>query len=109
LSEEELAVVEEGMIELATLLPKNPGEEKVQALLNADLNGETVEDSEGSDDEVETPAKAEKKPAAKVAAKETPTPAKAEKKPAAKGDDTDNEAMTDVDAMLAAIRARRKA
>jgi hypothetical protein len=109
LSEAELAIVEEGMIELATLLPKNPGGEKVQALLNADLNGESVEDSDGDGGETPAPAKADKSPAAKVAAKETPAPAKAEKKPAAKAadDDTDSEAMTDVDAMLAAIRARR--
>ena len=109
LSEGELAVVEEGMIELATLLPKNPGEEKVQALLNADLNGESVENGD-DDDETPAPAKADKKPAAKVAA-ETPAPVKAGKKPVVKDEEAeeaaDADATTDVDAMLAAIRARR--
>lgn len=109
----ELAVVEEGMIELATLLPKNPGEEKVQALLNADLNGESVEDS--SEDETPAPAKADKKPAAPVTkavkADTSETPAKP-KKPVVKeeaAEEANGEAMTDVDAMLAAIRARRSA
>jgi len=112
LSTGELAVVEEGMIELTTLLPKNPGEEKVQALLNADLNGESVEDA-SEDDETPAPAKAEKKPAAPVAkaakADTNETPAKP-KKPAVKDEDAEEanaEATTDVDAMLAAIRARR--
>lgn len=110
LSAEELAIVEEGMIELKTLLPKNPGEEKVQALLNADLNGESVEDAD-SDDAEETPAP--KAAAAKPAAKPAATPAAekpaAPKKPAAKvEEEDDSEAMTDVDAMLAAIRARRQ-
>jgi hypothetical protein len=100
------------MIELTTLLPKNPGEEKVQALLNADLNGESVEDA-SEDDETPAPAKAEKKPAAPVAkaakADTNETPAKP-KKPAVKDEDAEEanaEATTDVDAMLAAIRARR--
>jgi hypothetical protein len=117
LSEEELAIVEEGMIELATLLPKNPGDVKVQALLNADLNGESVDESGTEEDDA--PAKpAAKKPAAKIAAKsaddddeEEQAPAKTVvKKPAAKvvaEADTDDKAMTDVDAMLAAIRARK--
>jgi hypothetical protein len=113
LTEEELAIVEEGMIELKTLLPKNPGEEKVQALLNADLNGESVEES---DEDAPAPKASAAKPAPKAAAAsdDDEVPAKpaaklaAPKKPAAKvEDDGDSEAMTDVDAMLAAIRARR--
>lgn len=108
LEEEELAIVEEGMIELITLLPKNPGEEKIQAWLNADLNGESVDES--SEEETPAPAKATKKPAVKVVAEsddEAPAPAKATKKSAKVDDDSDSEAMTDVDAMLAAIRKRR--
>lgn len=127
LDEDELVAVEEGMIELSTLLPKNPGEDKVQAMLNADLNGESYDEggSSGDDDE-DRPAR---RPAAKPAAK----PVKAAAKPAAADDDEDEEedeaparapasrkatpvaeesddaASTDIDAMLSAIRARRSA
>ncbi len=107
LTEDELAIADEGMIELATLLPKSPGVEKVQAMLDADLNGGSY--SENGFDE-------------KPAAKSTP----AARKPAAE-DDEDTSAVTkpvkaavtesaettggssDVDEMLAAIRARRQA
>lgn len=130
LDEEELAAVEEGMIELSTLLPKNPGADKVQAMLNADLNGESYDENGSSDDddEDERPAR---RPAAKPAAKPAP---KAAAKPARSDDDDDededeeevaparaparkaaaateesDDASTDIDAMLSAIRARRAA
>ena len=114
LSEEELAVVEEGMIELATLLPRNPGEEKVRALLNADLNGEAVEDDGGSDndgDEEVTPKAAK---VAKPAKESAPAKKVAAKKPAVKVDEDedesgDGEVLTDVDKMLEAIRNRKNA
>lgn len=107
LTEEELAIVEEGMIELSSLLPKNPGEERVQSFLNADLNGESVEES----DDAPVTAKATASVSRTEAAVEAEAP-KAKKKPAKvvetdESDDGDSEAVTDVDAMLAAIRARR--
>lgn len=104
LTDDELAIAEEGMIELSTLLPKNPGREAIEAKLNADLNGEEV---------AETPrqaprsAPARAKPAveddgegeqAPVVSKPRATPAPAE---------SSGEASDDVDEMLAAIRARR--
>lgn len=47
LTPEELELVEEYSIDLSTLLPENPGLEKVQRLLNADLLGENnMEDDE---------------------------------------------------------------
>lgn len=113
LSEDELVVVENGMIELATLLPKNPGVEKTQAMLNADLNGESYQES-GRQGASETPTP-----------KVTPSKAPAAKKPAVDDDEppfvpdpkpakpakpaTVDEGSSDVDDMLAAIRARRKA
>lgn len=106
LTEDELAVVEEGMVDLSTLLPKNPGFDKVNAQLSADLNGdEYVEDGASKpaskpaakpardEDEEDAPFVPAKAPAAP---KPTPAPA------AADGDE-------DVDEMLAAIRARRAA
>lgn len=105
LTEDELAVAEEGMIELKTLLPKNPGLEVVQGKLNADLNGEEYVDGKASkakapaaskpseDDEGEAAAPAVSKPAARPTA------------PASSDDDANG----DVDEMLAQIRARRQA
>jgi gp32 DNA binding protein like len=121
LTEEELMVVEEGMIELKSLLPKSPGVEKVRAMLNADLNGEDYqEDSKRSGGDSEEEQEAPRRPAAAP----RPAPAKAAK-PAVEDDDPPFEAdpkpvkaapkaaaaeegSSDVDAMLAAIRARRQ-
>lgn len=45
LSEEEVAIAEEDAVDLSTLLAKNPGREKIEALLHADRTGEEyVED-----------------------------------------------------------------
>lgn len=112
LSEEELAVIEEGSIELTTLLPKNPGVEKVQAMLNADLNGETVAEGDDAGEEAgeeAAPAKPTAKPATTVKPASFQAGAKKEAKPAPKQAEGEDEsgASTDVDAMLAAIRARR--
>lgn len=108
LTEDELATVEAGMVDLATLLPKNPGFDKVNAQLSADLNGEDYVE-EGA-----RPAPARAKPAARPTEDEeedapfVPTrapaaPAKAKPAPAPAADEGD----ADVDDMLATIRARR--
>lgn len=117
----ELEAAEAGMVDLSTLLPANPGEDYVRACLNADLNGEDLEEGSGKpakapakgkpqlneedDPPFETatkPAKAAAKPAADEGSGE-PAPAKA--KPAAKQVDATDDSS--VDDMLAAIRARR--
>lgn len=49
--------VEAGMVDLSTLLPANPGLEKVQQLLEAHLNGDDAED----EDEEEKPAASSKR------------------------------------------------
>lgn len=109
LDEEELVSVEEGMTELASLLPKNPGFEKVQAMLNADLTGEDYQDGKaksGGNDEDFVPAKPKaSKPAAEDDLPFTPSKPTTTAAPAASASDGD----ADVDDMLAAIRARRAA
>lgn len=50
LNDAELSVAEEGMIDLSTLLPKNIGIEKVQAMLNAALCGKTYKDEDDDED-----------------------------------------------------------
>ncbi|TFH10488.1 MAG: hypothetical protein E4H14_02385 [Candidatus Thorarchaeota archaeon] len=109
LDESELAVLEEGMIELATLLPRNPGFDKVKALLDADLNGEDFSESDSESAPAPAATKVSSKPT-KPAKDDAETPAKP-KKPAKSEEAEDGEdggPMTDVDAMLAAIKARRK-
>lgn len=124
LTDDELAAAEAGMVDLATLLPANPGEDWVRTRLNADLNGEELEEGSGAPakrkpagknvDEDDAPFETAKKPAPKAKPvveddededEEVSAPAP-KAKPAAKaaaGDDTS------VDDMLAAIRARRAA
>lgn len=117
LTDEEVAIAEENSIELRTLLPRNPGVEKIRAMLQADLNGEHYEDEEGGQrqrpaESAPTPRPAPRPAPAdddeppfdvtpqRSAARPAPAPVAA---PAAGGGDTD------VDAMLAAIRAKRAA
>lgn len=112
LTDEEVAVAEADMIELKTLLPKHPGLEKVQAMLNADLNGEDYKDpgkDEGSAPRAPAAKPAAPKPAAARSDEDDeppfePTPRKPAPAAAAPAGEDD-----DVDAMLAAIQARRKA
>lgn len=117
LGEDELIVANDGMADLSTLLPKHPGLEKVQAMLNADLNGEEYDDGKSAkqprssqDEETSQPARPAAKPAAKVAAVEEDDPpfepTKSTAKPAAKAVTADD-GSSDVDEMLAAIRSRR--
>ncbi len=122
LTDEELAAAEAGMVDLATLLPANPGEDYVRTRLNADLNGEDLEEGSGAparkpakpkhdeDDEEFTPRS---KPAAKPAKPpvdddEAPfeTTPKASSKPAPRAAAAET-SDSSVDDMLAAIRARR--
>lgn len=124
LDDDELAAADEGMIDLATLLPANPGEDWIRTRLNADLNGEDIEEGSGrpakaskkptvdDDEEFETskPSKASKKPAAEVdeGEEETAPPpksVKASRAPKPVADDGDDDHS--VDDMLAAIRSRR--
>jgi hypothetical protein len=88
LTEAELAVVEEGMIDLSSILPKNPGSVKVQAMLDAEMNGEPYNEVKSSFDS-DLPIKPTK-----------PSPL----------EDNSEELSNDtnVDEMLSEIRNRRK-
>ncbi len=111
LTPEEVAIAEAEMIELKTLLPKHPGLEKVQAMLNADLNGEDYKEPGKEGGEApRAPAAAPKASAKPARASEDddeppfePTPKKQPAPVATAAEDDD------VDAMLAVIQARRKA
>jgi hypothetical protein len=111
LTDDELVAAKEGMVELKSLLPKNPGVEKVQALLDADMNGGTYTEGES---------------AAPAPAPRAPAPAPAARRPIVEDDDVPFDGGTkvastpsapkaavdseeEVDDMLAQIRARRKA
>jgi len=97
LSEDQIAMVEDSMVNLSTLLPANPGLEKVTAMLEAALTGESYDDggqsSGGNDNSTpSTPANESQKPAAEAA--KTP-----------KAEEFDDEA----DDILAKIRKRKAA
>jgi hypothetical protein len=112
LTAEEIEIAEEGMIDLSTLLPKNPGREKVEAMLEAALSGaEYVEPSSG-DSAPTTPAPASA-PASAPAPAPAPAPTKAENvketsvpTPAVSDEDSEG-GEADAEKILAQIRARR--
>lgn len=118
LDEDEVAEIEEQLIDLSTLLPAHPTYEKVEAMLEADITGGTyeIDEEEDEDDEVDekAPAKSSKpKPANKPKAKPK-AKVKAESKPAPVDDevdedeeDEDGEYSDEAVDILAKIRNRR--
>lgn len=103
LTGEELEVAEAGRIDLSTLLPKNPGENKVQAMLDAEMNGEEYNDGQSTS----TPDVDEDEPATPVpVVKPKSTPVVDKPAPVVdSSDDSDSDAS--VDDMLAQIRDRK--
>lgn len=104
LTEAELEVVAEHAIDLSTLLPKNPGVDKVRAQLNADVNA-TSEEDESFDQPSAPVAKSAPAPSPRVQEEIEQSAPKAAAKPAPAAEEADG-SMDDV---LAAIRARRNA
>lgn len=112
LTNEELAIAEEGMIDLASLLPKNPGEVKVQAMLDAEMNGEEYHDNSGTDNtpDEETSVRSTRSTTPRKTSSADDTPWE-DTKPATKPASPvvqEESGNSDVDDMLAQIRARRK-
>lgn len=100
LTEEERTTADEQMIDLATLLPASPGEEKIAHMLTSALTGAAyAEDSKSSKSNHPTPASgvSDSEPAPKSTAKATPAPKAQEPE----GDDSE------ADEILASIRNRR--
>jgi len=91
LTEDEIALVEDESVDLSTLLPANPGYEKVSAMLMASLKGESYEDDTPSDEPA--PAAIKSAPVAQESV--------AESKPATEFDD-------ESDDILSMIRNRPK-
>jgi gp32 DNA binding protein like len=100
LTEMELAIASDGMVELETLLPKNPGVEKVQAMLDADLNGSSYEEGQNSSSHTPPPSSPQPSTVAKQTAQVPVEETKGTAAPASN---------SSVDEMLAAIKARRAA
>jgi hypothetical protein len=100
LTETELSTVYEKIVDLSTLLPRSFGLEKVQAMLDAEMNGE-----EYIDDTKPTTAA---KPASKPTSTATSTPT-VEATQSTEAASTTEEGSADVEAMLAQIRNRRAA
>jgi hypothetical protein len=109
LNAEELVAAEEGMVDLATLLPKHPGLEKVQAMLDAHRNGTAYTDDSAPKPAAKAKAKADdeipfEQPQKSVETKVAEALAPAKEEAAAEPASNNN-----VDDMLAQIRNRRKA
>ena len=96
LTEDEIAMVEDEMVDLSTLLPANPGLEKVESMLEAALTGGTYDDDDDG-----TPAPAAAAPVSESAPAAAATPAA---EPAADTSEFDEES----DDILAQIRNRKK-
>lgn len=98
LTEDQYALAQDQLIDLSTLLPKNPGLDKVEGMLEASLTGGTYDD--GSSSNASVPSAAAK------AQSSTPV---AESKPAAPADDSsddDGEFDDEAKAILARIQGR---
>lgn len=104
LDADQIALVEEEIVDLSTLLPPNPGLEKTEALLNAALTGESMEE----DNSAGGFAAAVQATATKTAAAENDVipAAKEQTAPAPAVDDV--ELPDDAEDILAQIRNRRK-
>lgn len=112
LSEDEIVVIQENIVDLVTVLPKNPGVDKVRELLNADINGGDNEEFEQKPQRA--PAMSSSKPASRPDTKrveeddsedDVPAPKSSVSKSAPKESAGDSS----MDDMLAAIRERRAA
>lgn len=104
LTEDQIAVATDNMVELKTLLPKHPGLDKVDGMLTAALTGGEYneEESDSSDDGVDFKKVAKK---AKPSKKEAP----AEKEePSPEEDSSDSDTAAEADEILAKIRSRNK-
>lgn len=118
LDDDEIAFVEDNLLDLSTLLPAHPTHEKLEAMLEAEMTGgnyNEAEDEDEDDNSSETSSVTPKKSVPKKANKKS---AKLEDKK----DDVDNDDATDDDAdnndneygdeaedILAKIRNRRRA
>lgn len=106
LTEDEKAYVEEQMVDLSTLLPKHPGRERVESMLEAALYGGTVDDQGSSS----TPAPTvEAQQAQQTQQTSEPSPSQtAEPAPANDTSGDEGEADDEANEILAQIRARRQ-
>jgi hypothetical protein len=97
LTDEQIALVTDNMVELKTLIPANPELEKVEGMLEAALTGaEYVEEDSGSKDEG-----LNFKPKSEAAEESAETPA-------ASAESSDDDFDDEADAILAQIRNRNK-
>lgn len=123
LDDDTIAMVEQEIVDLSTLLPKHPGVEKTEALLNAALTGEEYHDPSGPSDSTAAFERAMSKVSSKTSVSQPEEPESPEdeeddippvvsSKPAAVSApavEESEEDDTSTDDILAKIRSRRKA
>ncbi len=110
LTDDEIAEVKDQMIDLSTLLPQSPGEEKVEAMLEAALTGADFDDGDSKPTKTDFTKVAKKKAKPAVAeAEEDDVPFEPDTKTtaAAETSDSDGEFDDEADKILQQIRARQ--
>ncbi len=109
LTEAELSVVYDKLIDLSTLLPKHPGFDKVSAMLDAEMNGSEYVENGNTTADVPTP----KSSAAPVTETSVTTTVKTniakDESSSDESSSSSDESSPDVEAMLQQIRSRRAA
>lgn len=120
LDDDTIAIIEQEIVDLSTLLPKHPGVEKTEALLNAALTGEEYHDSSDSNDSTAAFRKAmnsvgskpadeqEEEPALPESEEEDIPPVVSTKPKTTPQAVSEPEEDTSTDDILAKIRSRRK-
>ena len=98
LTEAEMYAVSEHSVDLTTLLPRNPGSSNVQAMLDAEMNGEEYHNGSSN-----------RSQASESTSTSASTSTKSVVPSAAEKNESDEETNQDVEDMLAKIRERRAA
>jgi hypothetical protein len=103
LTEEELTEAAENMVDLSSLLPANPGVERVQTMLDADLNGTSYDENGDNDGENDGPA-----PTRSAAPTATPAQSQPAATAASTGAQAGGDQAPDFQDLIAQIAARRQ-
>lgn len=107
LSAEEVEYVTENLVDLRTLLPANPGLDKVEGMLNASLTGTDYSSDEAGSEEAPDDAPPAKQSKSSKPAQQEELKLEAEQPP--KASEATDEFENEADKILAQIRSRRGA
>ena len=107
LTDDEVDSVQEHMIDLRTLLPQNPGLDKVEAMLEASLTGASYAGDSNVDDTVDADAVVSTKVTSAVVKESTPVTQQKVVKSAPVVEENEDDDEAEAERILSEIRARR--